>query len=43
LVLMWLPATPGKASVPCVLTSVALGILPYVTTTLQHSGGHLRP
>lgn len=34
LVLMWLPATPGRASVPCVLTFVALGILPYVTSTL---------
>ncbi len=30
----WLPATPGKASVPCVLTIVALGILPYVRPTL---------
>ncbi|BCW58843.1 hypothetical protein StoSoilB20_21900 [Arthrobacter sp. StoSoilB20] len=30
----WRPARSGEASVPCVLTDIALGILPYVTTTL---------
>jgi len=34
LVLMWRPATPGEATMPRVLTIVALRILPYVTLTV---------
>ncbi|GAB2744764.1 hypothetical protein GCM10027038_48310 [Arthrobacter bambusae] len=32
--LKWQSARPGEASVPCVLTDLALGILPYVAPTL---------
>jgi len=38
LVLMRRPATPGGATMPCVLTIVALGILPYVTLTVHEPG-----
>lgn len=37
LVLMWRPATPGKATMPYVLTIVALGILPYVGPIISHT------